>query len=96
MCFIKAGELEYYMKYNFGKNKNWSIVQNSSIMMPEESLNSKYIMNKYALEVARRFSQNTLIVVGVRFDNSVFVNGHREELLTLAFGFNYNFNYPVP
>ncbi len=94
--YYKGWGVEYHMKYNFGKNKNWSVVHNSSIIMPEKNLNSKYIMNRYSLEVARRFSQNTLIVVGARFDNSVFVNGHHEELLTLAFGFYYNFNYPVP
>ena len=94
--FYDGWAVEYNMKYNFGKKKMWSIVNNSSIMMPFKSLNSNYIMNKYAVEIARRFSLNTVLIFGFRYDNTTLVNGKPEELLTTALGFYYNFNYPVP
>ena len=94
--FYKGWAIEYNLKYNFGKNKAWSFVNNSSIMMPLASVNSKYIMNKYAVEIARRFSLNTVLIVGVRFDNTMLANGKPEELTTVAVGFYYNFNYQVP
>ncbi|MCK5846123.1 MAG: porin [Bacteroidales bacterium] len=94
--YYKGWGVEYNIKYDFGKTKAWSIVSNSSIMMPFESVGSKYIMNRYALEVARRFSINTLATLGVKFDNTYLANGKPEELTTVALGFYYNFNYPVP
>ena len=94
--FYDGWAVEYNLKYNFGKKKVWSIVNNSSIMMPFNTLNSKYIMNRYAIELARRFSINTVLIIGVRYDNTTLVNGKPEELLTTALGFYYNFNYPVP
>ena len=65
-------------------------------MKPVKSENSKFIMNRYALENARRFSQNTLATFGLRYDNTYLANGKPEELLTVALEFYYNFNYPVP
>jgi len=94
--FYKGWGVEYNLKFNFGKKKRWSVVNNVSYMTPESKLHSKFVMNRYALELARRFSKNTVIIAGLRYDNGIKTDGGRIDKLTYALGFYYNFNYPVP
>ncbi|MCK5825001.1 MAG: porin [Ichthyobacteriaceae bacterium] len=93
--FYSGYSFEYHIRYNFAKNK-WSFVNNSSILMPYEEENTKYINNRYSFELARRFSANTVAILGFRYDNSTNSNGLKSELHTWAIGMFYNFNYPVP
>ena len=95
-AFFNGWGVEYNLKYNFGKKKEWSIVNNSSIMMPFEDEGMDYVSNRYSFEVARRFSKNTVMFAGVRMDNSTFSDGTKNQLHHYAIGFYYNFNYPVP
>ncbi|MCK5781410.1 MAG: porin [Flavobacteriales bacterium] len=88
--------LEYNIKYNFGENKKWSFVNNSSIVMPFSDEENIYVSNRYAFELARRFSVNTVAILGFRYDNNTNTDGSKNGLHTLALGFYYNFNYPVP
>ena len=95
-AFFNGWGIEYNLKYNFGKNREWSFVNNTSIIMPFADENMDYVVNRYAFEFARRFSKNTLIFAGFRIDNSTLVNGTKSNLHHYAIGFYYNFNYPVP
>lgn len=94
--FFKGWGVEYNIKYNFGKNKRWAFVNNSSFMMPNDDQGLKYRLNTYSFELARRFSENAVIIAGFKYDNSTLNNGENQNLLTYALGFYYNFNYPVP
>jgi len=94
--FFKGWGVEYSLKYNFGTNKRWAFVNNSSIMIPNSDQNLKYILNTYSFELARRFSKNAAIIAGLKYDNSTLNNGEQKNILTYALGFYYNFNYPVP
>ncbi|MEN8186398.1 MAG: porin [Bacteroidota bacterium] len=93
--YYEGWGLEYHFKYNFGKNKEWSVIHNTSLLKPDDSENTEYVFNRYAFELARRFSKNTLIVAGFRFDNNKLSNGQSSDLHTLAIGFYYNFNSPL-
>ena len=88
--------IEYNLKYNFGKDKRWAFVQNSSINLPDADQNTKYVNNRYSFELARRFSLNTVVFAGFRFDNNTMSNGDKNYIHTVAIGLYYNFNYPVP
>lgn len=88
--------VEYNLKYNFGKKKQWAFVNNSSINLPDADQNMEYVQNRYAFEIARRFSVNTVMIAGVRIDNTTLSDGTKSGLHTFALGFYYNFNYPAP
>lgn len=88
--------IEYNIKYNFGKEKRWAFVNNSSINLPDADENMDYVQNRYAFELAIRFSLNTVIIAGFRYDNTTLADGTKDGLHTFALGFYYNFNYPVP
>ncbi|MEN8138244.1 MAG: porin [Bacteroidota bacterium] len=94
--FFKGWGVEYNLKYNFGKEKEWSFVNNSSIMKPFSDEDMEYISNRYSFELARRFSQNTAVILGFRYDNSTNADGIKNKIHHVALGFYYNFNYPVP
>lgn len=94
--FYKGWGIEYNLKYNFGKEKKWAFVNNSSLMMPNDDQNLDFILNRYSFELARRFSKNAVIIAGLRYDNGTLSNGDKVDMLTYALGFYYNFNYPVP
>ena len=93
--FYTGYGLEYSVRYHFGKNKQWRIVQNSYILLPTDE-NSKYMLNGYTFNLAYRYSANTAIIVGFSYDNSVNDDGSRPENHIVGIGFYYNFNYPVP
>ena len=95
-AFFNGWGIEYNLKYNFGKNKEWSFVNNSSILMPFLDEEMDYVSNRYSFELARRFSKNTVIIAGFRIDNSTLTDGTKSQLHHYAIGFYYNFNYPVP
>lgn len=94
--FYKGWGFETNLKYNFGKNKKWSFVHNISLLMPFEDENTDYYWNTFDFEIARRFSKNTVAILGFRYDNNNLSNGEKQGLHTMALGFYYNFNYPVP
>jgi len=94
--FYKGWGFESNLKINFGSTKQWSFVNNIAFLQPIENSGSLYLWNRYEFEIARRFSKNTLIVLGFRYDNNTEANGEKKYLHTVAIGFNYNFNYPVP
>ena len=94
--FYDGWSFEYNLKYNFGKEKEWSFVHNTAYMKPNSGQNTKFIKNRFDFEIVRRFSLNTLIASGYRFENSTFSNDSKNKLHTFYIGFYYNFNYPVP
>ena len=95
-AFFNGWGIEYNLKYNFGKKKEWSFVNNSSILMPFSDEEMDYVSNRYSFELARRFSKNTVMFVGFRIDNGTLSDGTKSKLHHYAIGFYYNFNYPVP
>jgi len=94
--FYKGYGIEYNLKINFGKEKRWSFVNNISFMAPLKSEGLNFYSNWYAFELARRFSLNTVLFVGAKFDGSTMSDGSKSRMHTAAVGFYYNFNYPVP
>ena len=94
--FFKGYGFETNLKINFGKNKEWAFVNNISLLMPMETEGNKYMWNVYDFEIARRFSKNTAAILGFRFDNNANHDGFKPQLHTVALGFYYNFNYPIP
>ena len=94
--FYKGYGIEYNLKINFGKQKRWSFVNNVSFMAPLKSEGLSYYSNWYAFEIARRFSLNTVLFAGFKIDGSTMSDGSKSDMHTLAVGFYYNFNYPVP
>ena len=94
--FYNGWGIEYNLKYNFGKDKKWSFVNNTSIMFPYANQDMKYAVRVYSFELARRFSKNTVIIAGLRYDNGTLNSGDQLKEFTYALGFYYNFNYPVP
>jgi len=95
-AFFNGWGIEYNLKYNFGKNKEWSFVNNSSILMPFADEDMDYVSNRYSFELARRFSKNVVMFGGFRINNSTLSDGIKSNLHHYAVGFYYNFNYPVP
>ena len=95
-AFFNGWGVEYNLKYNFGKMKEWSFVNNSSILIPFDDEGMDYVLNRYSFELARRFSKNTVMFAGFRIDNSTLTDGNKSQLHHYAIGFYYNFNYPVP
>ncbi len=96
LAFFNGWGIEYNLKYNFGKKKEWSFVNNSSILMPFSDQDMQYYSNRYSFELARRFSKNTVLFAGFRIDNSRMSDGSKSNQHHYAIGFYYNFNYPVP
>ena len=95
-AFFNGWGVEYNLKYNFGKKKEWSFVNNSSILVPFSDQEMDYVSNRFSFELARRFSKNTVIIAGFRIDNSTLTDGTKSQFHHYAIGFYYNFNYPVP
>jgi predicted porin len=95
-AFFNGWGIEYNLKFNFGKKKEWSFVNNSSILMPFADEDMDYVSNRYSFEIARRFSQNVVMFTGIRIDNSTLTDGTKSNFHNYAVGFYYNFNYPVP
>ncbi len=94
--FYRGYGIEYNLKINFGKEKRWSFVNNIAFMTPLKSEGLSYYSNWYAFELARRFSLNTVVFVGFKIDGSTMSDGSKSNMHTVATGFYYNFNYPVP
>ena len=94
--FYKGYGIEYNLKINFGKEKRWSFVNNIAFMAPLKSEGLSYISNWYAFEIARRFSLNTVLFAGFKIDGGTLSDGSYGKMHTVACGFYYNFNYPVP
>jgi len=94
--FYKGYGIEYNLKINFGKQKRWSFVNNIAYMVPFKSEGLNYISNWYAFEIARRFSLNTVLFAGFKLDAGTLSDGSHDRMHTIAGGFYYNFNYPVP
>lgn len=94
--FYKGYGFETHLKFNFGKQKKWSFVNNISLLMPLSNEETDYYWNRYDFEVARRFSKNTVLILGFSFDNNTMSDGEKPYLHAIAIGFYYNFNYPVP
>ena len=93
--FYTGYGFEYSFRYNFGKDKKWRIVQNTFLLLPSNN-NSKYMLNGYTFNLARRFSENTAVILGFTIDNSKNHDGSEIGNHILGIGFYYNFNYPVP
>lgn len=93
--FYTGYGLEYSIRYHFGKDKKWRIIQNSYVLLPSDK-DSKYMMNRYTINLARRFNDNTAIILGFTYDNSTNHDGTITNHHILGLGFYYNFNYPVP
>ena len=93
--FYSGWGIEYSLRYHFGKEKKWRIIQNSFILRTQDS-KSEYLFNGYTVNLAYRFSENTAVILGFTFDNSTNKDGSRPENHILGLGFYYNFNYPVP
>jgi predicted porin len=93
--FFTGYGLEYSIRYHFGKKQHWRIVQNSYLLLPSNK-ESKYRLNGYTFNLAYRYSDNTAIILGFTYDNSVNVDGSRPEHHIVGIGLYYNFNYPVP
>jgi len=93
--FYTGYGMEYSLRYNFGKNKKWRIVNNSYFLLPTDK-NSKYMLNAYTVNLAYRFNDNTAVIVGFTYDNSTNHDGTKREHHIVGIGFYYNFNYPVP
>ena len=87
--------LEYSVRYHFGKDKKWRLIQNSFILRTLDS-ESKYLFNGYTINLAYRFSENTAVIAGFTYDNSIDKDGSKPQKHILGIGFYYNFNYPVP
>ncbi len=94
--FFKGYGIEYSLKIDFGKNKQWAFVNNVSFMAPLKSEGLNYYLNSYTFNLARRFSLNTVVFLGVKIDGSTMTDGSKSDMHTVALGFYYNFNYPVP
>jgi len=94
--FFNGYGFETNLKINFGKNKQWALVNNISLLLPMDEEDTKYMWNKYDFEIARRFSKNTAVILGFRIDNRSNHDGFKPQLHTMAIGFYYNFNYPIP
>jgi len=86
---------EYSFRYHFGKDKKWRIIQNSYFLISDDK-DSKYFLNSFTFNLARRFNDNVAVIVGFTFDNSVNHDGSRPYNHIVGIGFYYNFNYPVP
>ena len=87
--------LEYSLRYHFGKDKKWRVVQNSYFLATSES-NTEYFFNGYTINLAYRFSENTAVILGFTYDNTTHRDGSKPQNHILGVGFYYNFNYPVP
>ena len=86
---------EYSLKYNFGKEKKWRIVQNTYLVLPTNK-DSKYMLNGFTFNLARRFNDNIAVILAFTIDNSINEDGTRPKNNLFGIGFYYNFNYPVP
>jgi len=93
--FYTGYGFEYSLRYNFGKDKKWRLVQNSYLLLPSDK-NSRYMLNGYTINLARRFSENTAVIVAFSLDNSVNEDGAIVGNHIFGIGFYYNFNYPIP
>jgi len=93
--FYSGYGMEYSLRYNFGKDKKWRIVNNSYFIKSTEN-NSQYLLNAYTVNLARRFNDNVAIIAGFTFDNSKNFDGTKPRHHIVGLGFYYNFNYPVP
>jgi hypothetical protein len=93
--FYNGWGIEYSLRYHFGKNKKWRVVNNSYIIMPNDK-DSDYMINRYTVNLAYRFNDNFATITGVTIDNSVNANGIKPKVHIIGIGFYYNFNYPIP
>ncbi len=93
--FYTGYGMEYSIRYNFGKNKKWRLINNSYFLLPSDK-NSKYLLNAYTFNLAYRFSDNTAVILGFTYDNSRNHDGSMRENHMIGIGFYYNFNFPVP